>query len=83
MIELLINKIEENSISINQKSDDWKKNVSKEIEYIRFFNEEKNKWNKIIEKHKDNLSINRKKHDESCIEVIEDYNELTTGSRRW
>ena len=59
-MERLKNKIAENSISINEKPDDWKKYVSKEIEYKTFFNEEKNKWNKIIEKHKIICSLTAK-----------------------
>ena len=82
-LERLKNKIVENSISINEKPDDWKKYVSKEIKYITFLNEEKNKWNKIIEKHKDNMFINSKNHDKLCCELIKDYHQLTTGSRRF
>ena len=42
-LERLKNKIAENSTLINEKPNDWKKYVPKEIEYITFFNEEKNK----------------------------------------
>ena len=82
-IESLKHKIVKNAISINKKTDDWKKYVSKEIKYITFLNEEKNKWNKIIEKHKDNMFNNSKKHDNLCCVVIKDYYQLTTGSRRF
>ena len=82
-IEWLKHKIAKNIISINEKPDDWKKYVSKEIKYKTFLNEEKNKWNKIIEKHKDNMFINGKNHDKLCCEVIKDYYQLTTGSRRF
>ena len=82
-IERLKNKIAENSILINEKPDDWKKYVSKEIKYKTFLNEEKNNLNKIIEKHKDNMFINSKNHDKLCCEVIKDYYQLTTGFRRF
>ena len=81
-IKRLKNKIEKNSISINEKQhDDWKKYVIQNIEYHKILIEETNKWNKIIEKHKENMSNNGIHRDKLCFEVEEDYNELTTGSR--
>ena len=83
-IKRLKNKIAENSILINEKQpDDWKKYVIQNMNYQIILNEMKNKWNKIIEMHKDNMSINDVEHDKLCCEVMKDYYESTTGSRRW
>ena len=53
------------------------------MEYQRILIEERNKWNNIIEKHKDNMFINGIVHDELCCEMVKDYHELMTGSRRF
>ena len=47
------------------------KNIKNQKKLIWF----KNKWDKIIRKHIDNMSINNKNHDESCFKVIEHYYE--------
>ena len=53
------------------------------MEYQRILIEERNKWNKIIEKHKDNMFISGIIHDELCCEMVKDYHQLMTGSRRF
>ena len=84
ILKLLKKKIAENSILINEKQpDDWKKYVIQNMEYQRILIEVKNKWNKIIEKHKDNMFINGINHDKLCCKIIKDYHELMTGSRRF
>ena len=83
-IQCLKNKIEVNSIIIHVKQpDDWKKYIIQDMEYKTILINERNKWNKIIEKHKDNMFINGISHDKFCIEMVNDYHELMTGSRRW
>ena len=86
IIELksLKNEIAENLIFIKEKQpDDWKKHISKDVEYQRILIEERNKWNKIIKKHKDNMINNGIKCDKRSCEVVKDYHKLMTGSRRW
>ena len=81
ILKLLKKKIAENLILINEKQpDDWKKYVIQNMEYQRILIEVKNKWNKIIEKHKDNMFINGINHDKLCCKIIKDYHELMTGS---
>ena len=74
--------IHENSIKANKTDpDNWKKhiveNMNNEIDFI----EKKNKHNKIIKKHKDNMSINNIKHSKSCHKLIELYYESITTSK--
>ena len=79
----LKNKIAENLILINEKQpDDWKKYIIQNMDNQIIFNEERNKWNKIIEKHKKNMFNNGIECDKLSCEVVKDYYELTTGSRR-
>ena len=71
-----------NSIKANETDpNNWKKyiveNMNNEIHFI----EKKNKYNKIIEKHKDNMSINNIKHSKSCYDLIELYYECITTSK--
>ena len=71
-----------NLIKANETDpNNWKKyiveNMNNEIDFI----EKKNKWNKIIEKHKDNMSINNIKHSKSCNDSIELYYESITTSK--
>ena len=80
-LEWLKYKIVENLILINEKQpDDWKKYVLKDMEYQRILIEERNKWNKIIEKHKDNMINNGIECDEISREVVRDYHKLMTRS---
>ena len=80
-LKSLKNKIVENLILINEKQpDDWKKYVIQNMEYQRILIKERNKWNKIIEKHKDNMFITGIAHDKLCCEMVKDYHELMTGS---
>ena len=82
--EWLIDKIVENANLVNEKQpDDWNKYVIPDMEYRKILIEKRNKWNKIIEKHKDNMSINGISHDKLCIKTVEDYHEVITGSRRF
>ena len=78
-IERLKNKIAENLILINEKQpDDWKKYVIQNMDYQRILIEERNKWNKIIEKHKENMFSNGIECDKISCEVVKDYHKLMT-----
>ena len=73
--------MKENSILIYKKQiDDWKKYVIQNMDYQRILIEERNKWNKIIEKHKENMFNNGIECDEISCEVVKDYYKLMTGS---
>ena len=76
ILEWLKNNIKENLIYINEKQpDDWKKYILKNIEYRRILIEDRNKWNKIIEKHKENMFNNCIECDEISCKVVEEYYE--------
>ena len=73
--------MKENSILIYEKqTDDWKKYVIQNMDYQRILIGERNKWNKIIEKHKENMFNNGIECDEISCEVVEDYHKLMTRS---
>ena len=75
-------KIHENSIKINKTDpDNWKKYIVENMNYEIYFIEKKNKHSKIIEKHKDNMSMNNIKHNKSCPKLIELYYESITTSK--
>ena len=79
-LQSLKNKIAKN---YEKDPDNWKKYVIQNMEYQTILIEERNKWNKIIRKHKDNMFINGIEQNSSCCKMIEDYHELMTGSRRF
>ena len=68
--------IHENLIKANKTDpDNWKKYIVENMDYEIDFIEKKNKHNKIIKKHKYNMSINNIKHSKSCHKLIELYYE--------
>ena len=77
ILEWLKNNFKENLIHINEKQpDDWKKYILKNMEYRRILIEDRNEWNKIIVKHKENMFNNCIECDEISCEVVEEYYEL-------
>ena len=74
---IIKHKIHENIIKANKTDPDNSKiYIVENMDNKIYSNKEKNKWNKIIEKHKDNMFINGKNHDKLCCEVIKDYYQL-------